>query len=549
MAGHPPNTRRMTLRHASTASKLRSRCCDRRGGLRTSRGLQQFFVATTPAFRRLLARRRAARTPSLRAFVSLVVPSIALLIVIIAASMVASTRGLESSVTELGIDGRRALYFEEVESALLRYHWFGNVALYYGDSDAAAARADELRRIGILLERASASARTPEQRRDVAGLRARVDRYFAIRAQLEASGESFEVIANESRGPLNEALEHVTRSQRRYLDQLWNSEQRAHSVVHRASIAGATVIVLVLLGAVLLVIVFERYVVMPLDRVRCAIAEFRASGTPTRAEEAGPVEIREIARTLNETTAALAEERKRQLAFVAGVAHDLRSPLTAVTLAATLLEELEPGLQRRPASARALAQVGRNAERLRRMIDDLMDVTRSEAGELRLTLRDVDLREPAREIVDLYARDEREHRLVLQVPDEPIFVCGDVVRLEQVVVNLVSNAIKYSPRGGTIRVVVEKTATDAILSVSDEGVGIPERDVDVIFEPFHRAGPSRDLAPGAGLGLSILARIVRAHGGRVEVQSKVGRGSTFYVVLPLAASPEECSAGPSDPSR
>jgi signal transduction histidine kinase len=149
----------------------------------------------------------------------------------------------------------------------------------------------------------------------------------------------------------------------------------------------------------------------------------------------------------------------------------------------------------------------------------------------------------------LYARDEREHRLVLQVPDEPIFVCGDVVRLEQVVVNLVSNAIKYSPRGGTIRVVVEKTATDAILSVSDEGVGIPERDVDVIFEPFHRAGPSRDLAPGAGLGLSILARIVRAHGGRVEVQSKVGRGSTFYVVLPLAASPEECSAGPSDPSR
>jgi signal transduction histidine kinase len=286
-------------------------------------------------------------------------------------------------------------------------------------------------------------------------------------------------------------------------------------------------------------LIFRSLVVDPLDKVRSAILEFRASGKAARAREVGPVEIREIARALNETTAALAEDRKRQLAFVAGVAHDLKSPLTALTLAVSLLEDLPPSPQSAAAKARALRQIAGNTTRLRRMVDDLMDVTRSEVAELALDLADVDLRGPARDVVDLHFVDTGAHSIVLTVPEEPVPVRGDAARIEQALVNLVSNAIKYSPGGGKIRIEVARTPTEAVLSVSDEGVGIPENELPMLFEPFHRGTVSRHVAPGAGLGLSILARIVRAHGGRVQVESELGAGSCFRVFLPLASTARE----------
>jgi len=118
-------------------------------------------------------------------------------------------------------------------------------------------------------------------------------------------------------------------------------------------------------------------------------------------------------------------------------------------------------------------------------------------------------------------------------PGDPIVVDGDAERLEQVLHNLLSNALKYSPQGGTVRVVVTQTATEASVAVTDEGIGIPADAQARLFAPFYRAANVSGQASGFGLGLHIVREIVERHGGRIAVDSTEGVGSTFRVVLPL----------------
>src|SRR5690606_31960016 len=118
-----------------------------------------------------------------------------------------------------------------------------------------------------------------------------------------------------------------------------------------------------------------------------------------------------------------------------------------------------------------------------------------------------------------------EHQITAHLPDERVEIQGDPLRLEQVVSNLLSNAIKFSPGGGPVRIDVTMEGSDVVLSVSDRGVGIPREELPSMFLPFRRRRP--DIAPGAGLGLSVVRHIVAAHGGSIDVQSDPGAGTTF----------------------
>jgi signal transduction histidine kinase len=139
----------------------------------------------------------------------------------------------------------------------------------------------------------------------------------------------------------------------------------------------------------------------------------------------------------------------------------------------------------------------------------------------------------ARSAVDLYAHTSRAHELRLHLPETPVVVRCDAARVEQVANNLVSNAIKYSPDGGRIDVSIERSADRAVLAISDEGVGIAQEELARIFQPFRRGIRLKDAVPGLGLGLATSRRIVERHGGRIEVASSPGCGSTFRVVLPV----------------
>jgi PAS domain S-box-containing protein len=225
------------------------------------------------------------------------------------------------------------------------------------------------------------------------------------------------------------------------------------------------------------------------------------------------------------------EREQMQAQLVAAVSHELRTPLTSILgFTRTLLaHDHDPR-----ARARYLHIVAEEAERLRTLIDDLLDLRRAAEGQLRLELVPIDLNAMLGEQVELFTAESHAHELVLDVPAEPLWVHADRDRLRQVVANLLSNAIKYSPEGGEVKVSAARANGAARIAVTDIGVGISAEEQSQIFTRFFRSAQAqRQGIGGSGLGLALAREIVEAHGGRIGFESNEDVGSTFYVELPL----------------
>ena len=168
------------------------------------------------------------------------------------------------------------------------------------------------------------------------------------------------------------------------------------------------------------------------------------------------------------------------------------------------------------------------------MTDDLLEATRIQAGQLELSKEPKDLCRILRDTVELYAATSPSHCLSLSVPEGSLVCNVDEARVAQVLDNLIGNAIKYSPTGGEIRIGACRDGDEAVVSVSDQGVGMALDDLRHIFEPFHRAASTKKVVHGVGLGLSVAKKIVAAHDGAIDVESQLGKGTTFRVRLPLS---------------
>jgi signal transduction histidine kinase len=235
---------------------------------------------------------------------------------------------------------------------------------------------------------------------------------------------------------------------------------------------------------------------------------------------------------------ALARRRQAQLAYLAGVAHDLRTPLSVLELTIGMLGP-DRSLPPEPRLRELIGRVRRQVVRLGRMTEDLTDAARIESGRLELRRAPHDLREVAAVVADLFVDASTPHELEVVAPDQPVLVDGDPLRLEQVLINLVSNAIKYSPAGGKVVISILRDDRDCVLKVSDQGIGMTEGEVDRMFEPFQRIAGVSDQLPGAGLGMWIVRRIIEAHGGRIQVYSNRGQGTTMEVRLPCADAADQ----------
>jgi PAS domain S-box-containing protein len=222
--------------------------------------------------------------------------------------------------------------------------------------------------------------------------------------------------------------------------------------------------------------------------------------------------------------------------FVANVSHELRTPLTAIYGWVQMILGGEPGPLTED-QTHFLEIAKRNSERLMRLIDDLLLASRIEStADLELELGDVDVAEVVRETFDLLssAAAGKEITVILDA-DEPVVVEGDRTRLLQLVSNLGSNAVKYTPIGGTIRVAVAKEDGACVLRVRDTGIGIPMEERDRLFERFFRASTAGEhRIAGTGLGLAISSAIAKSHGGSIRVGDTEGSGTEFVVELPLA---------------
>ncbi len=244
-------------------------------------------------------------------------------------------------------------------------------------------------------------------------------------------------------------------------------------------------------------------------------------------------DARAIAESLNRRLDALAASEKEQQQFIADVSHELRTPLTVLRGSLeVVLEDERPAEEYREAIGNALLEV----RHLTRISQNLLFLTRGESGRVTLSFANLDLGRFAADTVrDLApAAADRQMQLDASAPPKPVFVFADSGRLQQVLHNLIENALQYSEPGGRVHVRVAAAPGEALLSVSDTGVGIPEDDLPYVFERFFRSKRSRRANPGgSGLGLSIVRWIVEAHKGRITAESTLGKGSTFTVRLPV----------------
>jgi two-component system CheB/CheR fusion protein len=235
-------------------------------------------------------------------------------------------------------------------------------------------------------------------------------------------------------------------------------------------------------------------------------------------------------------TAGLQASSEQKDHFIAMLGHELRHPLTPITHAVYLLRKTH----RDPATIELLDTIDTQSQTLLRFVNELLDLSRISRGAIEIRPERVDFVAVARDAVHALQPfiGERQHVVSLVLADAPMFVRGDPERLRQVVTNLVENAAKYTGPGGRITVTLKPRDDEAVLAVSDNGIGIASQNLERIFEPFTQSHqPLTNPSSGLGIGLSLVRRIVESHGGHVKVMSAgLSAGSEFVVSLPLAAA-------------
>jgi len=263
-----------------------------------------------------------------------------------------------------------------------------------------------------------------------------------------------------------------------------------------------------------------------------------------RVAVTGKDDVARLATDVNALAASLREARRQQDALdrerrelTAAISHDLRTPLSSLR---AMMEALDDGIVDDPAEVtRYLATMRREIDRLSRMIDDLFELARIDAGAVQHDLRTVALQEIAADVVDAMQAQARRQsvELTLRVEEEPPPLLIDGARVERAIANLVRNALAHTPAPGRVGLVLGRDDGFVSLQVSDSGAGIGDGDLDLIWQRFYRGDKSRGhehgSPDGAGLGLAIVKGIVEAHGGDVAVTSTPGAGATFTVRLPV----------------
>jgi signal transduction histidine kinase len=358
-----------------------------------------------------------------------------------------------------------------------------------GDLEESGLDADERGRVQAI---ESAFAREVEEARAVVDI---ADERRGVHARFLASGATLEQLVDEG-------IRSLARND------LVLAQQSAHQALRTSLIA---VLLLLIAGIA----------------IGCATA-IPTAGSIVRAE----LDLRERMREL-------ADSHKRKDEFLGVLGHELRNPLAPISNALTALAA--PRADVPPDVRRALEMMHRQVRSMSRLVEELLDVSRINQGKITLRPETVDLSRIAAETAtDLEPLIRgRRHRLDVLRPAEPVWIQADPTRIAQVTSNLLQNAIKYTPDGGHI--VLEVTAPDsqAVLRVTDDGIGLAPAMLPLVFEPFLQgdSSPTRSQG-GLGIGLTLVNRLVELHHGRITVESPgVGQGSTFTVKLPLVAAP------------
>lgn len=285
--------------------------------------------------------------------------------------------------------------------------------------------------------------------------------------------------------------------------------------------------------AILLAVLVSRSIAQPLQKM-AQVAHGIARGDYTHsAPVSGPDEVQALGHSLNDMSRQVQATQHAQRDFVANISHELKTPLTSIQ---GFAQALGDGIVDSPEGTRRSAQIIYDeAQRLRRLVDELLDLARLDAGLRHLNRAPLDPRALLLAIADKFGprAQAKQVTLTADLPASLPALVGDADRLAQVFTNLLDNALKHTPPQGRVTLTAASTPGDLTITVSDTGPGIPPEDLSRIFERFYQVDKSRSQSAGVGLGLAITKEIVEAHGGQVRVTSPPGQGAQFSVSLPL----------------
>ncbi|MBP0027119.1 sensor histidine kinase [Roseofilum sp. Guam] len=328
-------------------------------------------------------------------------------------------------------------------------------------------------------------------------------------------------------GPLRVNEQHLGKL---YLAQDITSEQQMLLEMLR-NLIGASVFALLLI-----VIMMAVYIRRSLDPVR-KISEYAVKisaqdlGEVSLSLDPAPSELQELTKTLDLMLSRLSESWEHQRQFVSNVSHELRTPLTIVH--GYLQSTLRRGKNLTEPQREALETAAGEADRTIQLLQDLLELARTDNGHIHFELDKISLTDLVLEVVDM-AQQYSNRSIELDLGEWPVEIKGDRNRLKQVLLNLIDNAVKYSDPDTVITVKLNKESNRVCLQVCDHGEGIPLAHQARIFERFYRVDDARARSTGGtGLGLSIVKTLIEGMGGRVNVVSKLGEGSTFTISLPI----------------
>ena len=328
----------------------------------------------------------------------------------------------------------------------------------------------------------------------------------------------------------DDLLQDIDRFGEQNRKQMAATVSRSETLNRRVDLLSAIFIVLAGLGTALAAYILLNRIFQPVMALARAAGEFGRGDFSVRVRVFRDDELGGLCETFNHMAGGIEEMERDRTHLAAAVAHDLKNPLLVIGGAA---RRIRRKAQLEPEYAQWIDRIIHQVNTIEHYVADLIDSMRIESGHMELNTEPVDLVELVQNVQKLYDELSATHRIEFHAQGECI-IQGDAERLERVITNLISNAIKYSPDDTTVRVSVSQSLSRAAVIISDQGPGIPQNEIRKLFKPFQRLDQTRTMARGSGLGLFSTKKIVEGHGGQINIASRPGEGATVEISLPPA---------------
>lgn len=424
------------------------------------------------------------------------------------------------------------LVAEQMQHSILNYDRTGVLYSITGDEQYLRLQEEAGKRINTLLEVAD-HIEEPEAQIVVAQTKLKAEDYFDSRRESQLQDLSPKEFVERNKPYLSELLASAGKLTNMDLDQAQRALAEARRLFNLSTTVNFAILAIFMVSISFFFLFTSMYFFTPMRLFTNYLERFATEKKALALPRQKSQEAQAIAQSLISQADYIANEEKRKLGYIAGVAHDLRSPLSAVLgnfeLVELSLQQDKNEIKAQEAIARGKDQI----EKISSLIDEFLDASKLQAGELKLNIENCELSSLLRKTIDQWK--EIKPNRTFHTEAQSINIKCDLSRMERVFHNLLSNAEKYSEKDTPINITLKKEdPLWAHLVVEDFGSGIPKNELEEIFLPFKRSIFAEDIASGTGLGLNNIKMIVEAHGGKVWAESEVGRGSRFHACIPIA---------------